>query len=189
MKRLFPSLPNDATLGDVYRAFPAHLAPLAAYHNTLMRGDSPLTPAERELIAAYISGLNACAFCHGAHTTMARAFGIDPVVIEALMADFETAPVDPRLKPLLAYVGKLTRDPARMVEADAQEVYDAGWSEQALFDAIQVCGLFNLMNRMLEGTGIESYPRDPGAVDESVLEAIRSPTSYLDFARMNGLDV
>lgn len=40
-----------------------------------------------------------------------------------------------------------------MVEADAAAVYDAGWDEQALFDAVSVCALFKLMNRIVEGSG------------------------------------
>ena len=30
----------------------------------------------------------------------------------------------------------------------------AGWEERALHDAVAVCGLFNLMNRLVEGLGI-----------------------------------
>ena len=146
MKSLIPSLPEGARLGDVYRRFPDKLDPLAEYQNRVMRCDSELAVAERELIAAYVSGLNACAFCHGAHAVHARAFGIEVSTIDALMADPQTAPVDPRLRPLLAYVLRLT---LRRTEADAEAVYRAGWSEEALFDAIQVCGPFNMMNRML----------------------------------------
>jgi hypothetical protein len=45
-----------------------------------------------------------------------------------------------------------------MVEADAAAVYAAGWDEQALFDAISVCALFNLMNRIIEGSGVRHDP-------------------------------
>ena len=187
MKRLFPSLPTDATLGAVYQAFPDKLAPLAEYQNRVMRGDSELSIAERELIAAYVSGLNACAFCYGAHTVHAKAFGIEISIIEAMMDDLEAADVDQRLKPLLKYAGKLTTNPSRITEADAQAVYDANWSEKALFDAIQVCGLFNLMNRMLEGTGITEYPMDPEFASEEILEALRSKTCYVDLGKRSGL--
>lgn len=187
MTTLFPSLPEDANLAAVYRAFPDKMGPLAEYQNRVMRGDSALTVAEREMIAAYVSGLNACDFCLGAHMVHAKAFGVEVEVIEALVADLSTAPVDPRLKPLLSYAGKLTTTPARMTEADAQAVYAAGWSEAALFDAIQVCGLFNMMNRMLEGTGITSYHSDPHNVEASVLENLRSETCYRDFGKANGL--
>ncbi|MDA7964229.1 peroxidase-related enzyme [Ruegeria sp.] len=187
MKRLFPSMPEDANLSHVYRAFPEKLAPLAEYQNRVMRGDSELSVAEREIIAAYVSGLNACAFCHGAHTVHAKAFGIEVSTIEDMMVSLEKANIDHSLKPILAYSGKLTTDPSRMTEADAKAVYDAGWTEKALFDAIQVCGLFNLMNRVLEGTGITKYHSDIRNVDQDVLDKLRSDDCYVDFGKANGL--
>src|SRR6056297_1726928 len=187
MKRLFPSLPEDATLGSVYRAFPAKLSPLSEYQNQLMRDESELAIAEQELIAAYVSGLNACAFCHGAHKIHARAFGIDISTMEAMMDDLSSASIDPKLKPIMAYVEKLTQTPTRMTEADADAVYQAGWSEAALFDAVQVCALFNMMNRILEGTGINDYHLDPSTADPKMLEELRSETCYSDFGKANGL--
>ncbi|MXU66234.1 carboxymuconolactone decarboxylase family protein [Oceanomicrobium pacificus] len=189
MTHLFPSLPKTATLGSVYQAFSDKLGPLCAYESLVMRGESDLSMAERELIAAYVSGLNACSYCHGAHTVFARAYGIDVETIEALMADRDTAPVREELKPVLAYVEKLTVSPARMTEADAQAVYAAGWSEAALFDAIQVCGVFNLVNRFIEGTGVQSPGTEPRDADEATLDRCRSDTFYTDFGRQNGLDV
>lgn len=189
MKRLFPSLPNDATLGTVFRSFPEKLAPWCEYESLVMRGESDLSASERELIAAYVSGLNSCSYCHDAHTAFAHAYGIDPKLIEALMDDLETAPVDVRLKPILAYVGKLTLSPSRMIEGDAKAVYDAGWSEAALFDAIQVCAVFNLVNRLVEGTGIRRVTMDPRGIDEQTLSEFRSETFYTDFGKANGLDL
>lgn len=186
MKNLFPSLPENAGLADVFQAFPATIRPLLEYHDALLRGDSPLSVAQRELIAAYVSGLNSCAFCFGAHVLMARVFGISPQTIDALLADPDTAPVDPAMKPVLAYVAKLTKTPSLMTEADARAVYEAGWTEQALFDAIQTCALFNFMNRILEGTGISAYPMDPTAVSDDVLHSRRS-RSYSDWGREIGV--
>jgi uncharacterized protein YciW len=39
--------------------------------------------------------------------------------------------VDDKLKPLLRYVHKLTISPAKIAPSDAQEVFEAGWDEQA----------------------------------------------------------
>src|SRR5258708_1874470 len=74
--------------------------------------------------------------------------------MKSLLDDPETADVDPKLKPLLAYARKLTLTPARMTEADAKAVYAAGWTEQTLHDACSVCCLFNFMNRLLDGHGV-----------------------------------
>ena len=40
---------------------------------------------QRELIAAYVSGLNACTYCHGTHLAVAAACGVAPEVIKALL--------------------------------------------------------------------------------------------------------
>jgi uncharacterized peroxidase-related enzyme len=130
-----PSLPDDAVLLDVFRAYPEIYRPLLDYHQALLRGPSPLSVAERELTAAYVSGLNACRYCHGVHQATAQAFGIGDGTLAALLADVSTAPVPERLKPLLRYVGKLTVSPAKITPADAQAVLDAGWEERALHDA------------------------------------------------------
>lgn len=151
-----PSLPDGAKLMDVFSAYPAGVQPLLELHEALLRGPSPFSVAERELIAAYVSGLNDCSYCHGVHTATAEAFGIEPGVLESALVDLDGAPVPDRLKPVLRYVGTLTRSPARITPADAEPVYAAGWSEQALHDAIMVCGLFNFMNRMVDGHGIRA---------------------------------
>lgn len=162
---IFPSLAEDAQLLDLFTLFPHAITPLLDYHDRLLRDESPLTVGERELIAAYVSGLNACDFCHGAHIIAASAYGIDEALFAALMADPETAAVDERLKPILFYVRKLTLTPARIGPADSRRVYDAGWDERALFDAIGVCALFNMMNRMVLGAGIVEDPRLKGRED------------------------
>jgi uncharacterized peroxidase-related enzyme len=149
-----PSLAADARLLDVFRAFPDPARPLLDYHQVLLRGPSPLSVAQRELVAAYVSGLNACGYCHGVHSATARAFGVDEAVLTALLEEVDTAPVQEAMKPLLRYVRTLTLTPSRMTPSDAQPVFDAGWDERALHDAVSVCALFNLMNRLVDGLGL-----------------------------------
>lgn len=151
-----PSLPEDSVLLQVFRAHPEASRPLLDYHELVMRRPSPFTEGERELIAAYVSGVNSCGYCHGVHTKTAEAFGIEPGLLEAALADLDSAPVAEKLRPVLRYVGKLTSTPSRMTQADADAVYAAGWSEQALYDAVLVCALFNFMNRIVDGLGISA---------------------------------
>ena len=109
-----PSLPVGAVLLDVFHDYPEIARPLLDYHQALLRGPSPLSVAERELIAAYVSGLNACRYCHGVHAATAQAFGIGEGTLAALLADVTTAPIAERMKPLLLYVGKPTLTPAKI---------------------------------------------------------------------------
>jgi uncharacterized peroxidase-related enzyme len=150
------SLPDDAVLLNVFQAYPDTARPLLDYHELVMRGPSPFSVAERELIAAYVSGVNACGYCHGVHTATAEAFGVPAGLLAAALADLDTAEVDDRMKPVLRYVQKLTRTPSRMTEADAGAVRAAGWDERALHDAVLVCALFNFMNRIVDGLGIRA---------------------------------
>jgi uncharacterized peroxidase-related enzyme len=151
----FSSFNDDSGVRDILALNPAAGRALIDYHEAVLRGPSPLTPGERELIAAYVSGLNACHYCHGVHATTAAEFGISRDLLERLIDDPASAPVEAKLKPLLAYVKKLTLTPARMGKADADAVYAAGWSERALHDAVSVCCLFNFMNRLIDGHGVE----------------------------------
>ena len=76
----FPTLPEDTHLADVFKAFPAGVIPLLEYHDIILRAESPLSVAQRELIAAFVSGLNACDFCYGAHSIIAESFGIEKMI-------------------------------------------------------------------------------------------------------------
>jgi AhpD family alkylhydroperoxidase len=78
-----PTLPEKATLLDIFRMFPQTNRPLLEFHEVLLRGPSPFTEAERELIAAYVSGLNGCRYCHGVHTETAERLGVPQGAIAA----------------------------------------------------------------------------------------------------------
>jgi uncharacterized peroxidase-related enzyme len=148
------SLPDNAVLMDVFKLHPETSRPLLDYHEVVMRGPSPFTVGERELIAAYVSGQNSCSYCHGVHTVTAEACGIPVGAVPAAVADLGTALVDERMRPVLAFAGKLTVAPSSVTRADADTVLAAGWDERALHHTIMVCALFNFMNRMVEGHGI-----------------------------------
>ena len=150
------SLPEDARLLHVFKTYPHVAKPLMDLHDAAMRRDSPLTAGERELIAAYVSGLNQCRYCHGVHTVTAEQFGVPEGLLADLMADPERAGIEEKLRPLLAYVRKLTEAPFRLTEGDAEAVYRAGFDERALHDVVAVAALFNFMNRYVEGLGIET---------------------------------
>jgi uncharacterized peroxidase-related enzyme len=154
----FASLPADAGVRHILQLNKRAGRALIEFHQALLRGDSPLSPAQLELIAAYVSGLNACQYCYGVHSETAKAFGLADGALEALLADVDSADVDPRMRPLLAYAKKLTVSPTRMVQADADAVYAAGWNERALHDAVLTICLFNFMNRLLEGHGCKGAP-------------------------------
>jgi uncharacterized peroxidase-related enzyme len=161
-----PSLADDASLPDFTAAFPEPFARLRDWGERLMYGASSFTLGERELIAGFVSGLNACGYCHGTHAAVAANHGIDPALLAALLDDPDKAAIDDRWRPLFAYLRKLTLHPSRVTRGDVATALDAGWSEQAVVDAALVCAYFNMLNRVVDGVGIErdsAYYRESGA--------------------------
>lgn len=152
---LLRSLPEGATMLDLFKAHAEPMARVIDFEDALMRGPAPFTPEEREIIGAFSSGLNACSYCYRSHSFTAEELGVSAALIPALLEDIESAPVGDKLKPLLRYVRKLTLTPARLTETDAAAVYDAGWDDQALFYAIAICAYFNFCNRITAGAGLD----------------------------------
>jgi uncharacterized peroxidase-related enzyme len=152
---IFACLPADAGVRHALQIHPEAGEALCRYHQIILRGPSPLTVAERELIAAFVSGLNSCGFCFGTHLATAEAFGCDGEIIRRLVNDPGLRDADPRLWPILRYARKLTLAHAQIEPADAEAVFAAGWSERALHDLILVVAMFNFMNRFVHGHGIE----------------------------------
>lgn len=77
-----------------------------------------------------------------------------------MVDDIEAADISEKLKPVLRFLKKLTETPTKMTEADAEEIYDAGWDSQALYHAVSVCGVFTMSNLLIQGLGIPPHNAD-----------------------------
>jgi len=141
---------TDITWNDRKR-----LGPLDKASQNIMRGKSSFSPAQKEVFAAFVSGLNACSFCYGSHAAVAKNFGVSQETIEALVEDIDSAPVASNEKPLFQYLKKLTLSPSKLIQEDADKIFREGWSEQDLQDLILIGCLFNFYNRLLDGHGIK----------------------------------
>jgi uncharacterized peroxidase-related enzyme len=151
----FPSLPEDAGVRHILKLHPAAGRALIELHEATLRTDTQLTAKHKELIAAFVSGLNDCRYCFGVHAQTAAAFGIPDGVLEQLLNDVDSAPVEDRLKPILRYARLLTLEPSKATQRHVDEVFATGWNERDLHDAILTVCLFNFMNRLLEGHGVK----------------------------------
>ena len=146
---------EDEAVGTVMCRYPEQAIPLMELTEIVMRtGECAFTMDERELIAAFSSGTNNCTFCYNTHKATAEAFGVDESLLESLLADIETSPVDDKLKPVLRYAKKLTESPSTMTQADADAIFDAGWDEDCFHYTVMICALFNLYNRLMDGYGV-----------------------------------
>jgi uncharacterized peroxidase-related enzyme len=156
----FKSLPGHAGPPAVFTLYPEIYGPWAQMSQAMMNGPSPLSQGERELILGYAAAVGGCEFVYVAHSEVAYAWGIENGVIERLLADSDSAPLGPSWKPLLAFVRKLALAPGDISQADADAVFDAGWDEHALHDAIAITARAAFMQRLAQGYGFVPMTRE-----------------------------
>ena len=78
--------------------------------------------------------------------------------MEAVLDDYSAAPISAEEKALLAFIEKVVRRSNRVCQADIDEARAAGWSDEALYDAITVCALFKFYNTWIDATGVQDMP-------------------------------
>src|ERR1700678_2353318 len=89
---------------------PETAKPLNALAEVLLRGPNSLTPAEREIIATYVSSQNDCCFCQLSHgAAAAEHLGGDYDLIDRVKRNYATAEISGKLKSLLAIAGKVQK--------------------------------------------------------------------------------
>src|ERR1700721_4788850 len=84
--------------------------PLSGVAEVLLRGPSTLTRGERELIAAYVSGLSDCQYCSSSHSATAAAqLPGGMALVDQVRADAGQAPVSAKLRALLVIAAAVQR--------------------------------------------------------------------------------
>lgn len=78
--------------------------------------------------------------------------------VRGALADLEASSLGAPEKALLRFVAKLNDAPATIGLADIAALHAAGWDDEAIYDAVGVCALFNFYNRWIDGTGVHGMP-------------------------------
>jgi alkylhydroperoxidase family enzyme len=79
-------------------------------------------------------------------------------MVEAVLQDYRTAPIDAPEKALFAFIDKMNRQSSVLRQEDVDEAKAAGWSDEALYDAMTVCALFNFYNTWIDASGVSDMP-------------------------------
>ncbi|MBS1876084.1 MAG: hypothetical protein JSU00_22920 [Acidobacteria bacterium] len=72
----------------------------------------------------------------------------------AALENIETSPLDEKEKAMLRFVDKVNHHSPSISPADMQPLYEAGWTDEAIYYAITVCALFNFYNRWIDASGV-----------------------------------
>lgn len=133
---------------------PETAGPLGELVETLLRGPHSLPAGQRELIAAYVSGLNQCRFCASSHGAVAAAqlSGGMPLV-DQVRADLDTAPIPDKLRALLRIAAAVQRDGRAVTPELVAAARDTGATDVEIHDTVLIAAAFCMFNRYVDGLG------------------------------------
>ena len=153
--REFPGILGPMTLR------PETAAPLNELVNVLLRGDSTLSRAEREMIATHVSWRNDCFFCQTIHGAVAPAqLGNDEALVQKVKTDWPSSAISPKLKALLNIAGKVQLGGKHVTEEDIATARDEGATDLEIHDTVMIAAVFCMCNRYVDGLGTWA-PEDP----------------------------
>ena len=140
--------------------------PLYELAQVLLRGASPLSEAERELIAAYVSHRNNCTFCRNSHAAAARyLFKEDNSIVDEVLKHMEGSPVSTKMKALLNIAGKVQIGGKEVKPDDIEKAKSFGADDREIHDTVLIAAAFSMFNRYVDG--LASFtPTDPKVYEE-----------------------
>ena len=114
----------------------------------LLKEDSGLSKAEREMIIVATSGANNCLYCVVAHGAILRVYAKQPQIADQLATNYVKADISERQRAMLAFALKVSHDSANIGEADFALLRIHGFSDEDIWDIGAITALFGLSNRM-----------------------------------------
>lgn len=122
---------------------------------TIMFGKSPLSRAQREMIAVVVSVANNCRYCQTHHAHALNHYWKDDKKIESLKRDFSKVDLSSIDLILCELAWNLTRIPSVTTENCINKLKALGVEDRAILDANLVIAYFNFVNRLVLGLGVQ----------------------------------
>jgi uncharacterized peroxidase-related enzyme len=141
---------------NVFRAYawrPERFRAWFTHFKEVMKGTDGLSTREREMISVAVSMANGCLYCIVAHGAALRELSDDPVEADRITLDHRRADLPPRQRAMLDFAVKVTKEPLACEESDLDELRSHGFSDEDVWDIIEVAAMFNFTNRMAMAIG------------------------------------
>lgn len=135
--------------------------PLYNLAQVLLRGESPLSEAERELIAAYVSKQNDTMFCEMSHAAASRElYGNDRNVVDDVLKNVHQSNISNKLKALLHIASKVQVSGKEVKPEHIEAARKEGATDREIHDTVLIAAAFCMYNRYVDG--LASFtPTDP----------------------------
>ena len=143
-------------------AYPETGRILSALSQQLLRGDSSLSPAEREIIAARVSRENECKFCTYSHAETARELlpETDRSVIDEIVHHKNESVLSDKMQALLNLALAVQKGGQFVEQSYIDDARTSGADDKAIHDTVLIAAAFSMFNRYVDGLKT-STPDDP----------------------------
>ncbi len=143
---------------------PETAKPLNDLAQVLLTGQHSLTPAEREMIATYVSSQNDCLFCQSCHGSIAAQHmggsDADYELIAQMKKNYTCAPISEKMKTLLNVAGKVQQGGKNVTADDVAKAREQGATDKEIHDTVLIAAAFCMYNRYVDGLATWQ-PSDP----------------------------
>lgn len=82
----------------------------------------------------------------------------DRALVDSVLSNYKTAPISETDKAIFELVHKVNEDAADMTQANIDTAKAAGLEDNAIFDAITICGMFRFFNTWTDAMGVREMP-------------------------------
>ncbi len=146
---------------------PETAKPMSQLAETLLRGPSTLTSAEREMIASYVSYQNECHFCHSSHgAAAAHHLDGDMSLLDDIKDGFKKTDISDKLRALLNIAKRVQILGNEVRPEDVETAKKEGATDREIHDTVLIAAAFCMYNRYVDGLGTWA-PEENEAYDES----------------------
>jgi uncharacterized peroxidase-related enzyme len=123
--------------------------------SSLLFCDGHLLRRQKELIATWISQLNACPYCVDSHAFFLQVHGAPRATAHSIAAgSLDSADISPAERELLVYLEKVNIASYKTTRDDVLALIHAGWSEEQIAEAVHVAAMMALCNTVANTFGL-----------------------------------
>lgn len=140
-----------------FATHPPLLEQMLAMASSLLFVEGHLTRKTKEMIATYVSALNACPYCLDSHASfLYQQGGSNGLLLALFTGDLASSSVTVKERNLLKFAAKVTDESYKVSPADIELLQNDGWSEPQIAETVHITALFACFNRVANAFGLAS---------------------------------
>jgi uncharacterized peroxidase-related enzyme len=147
-----PISPATPGIRGLFEFRPETAQPLLRLAHVLLHGESPLSKAERELIATFVSHGNGCKFCTMSHAAAARQhYGEQQHVVDAVVYRNDRSGVSELFSVLLDIAERVRVGGRNVTDDMVAHARKLGAVDRHIHDTVLIAAAFCMYNRYVDG--------------------------------------